>query len=52
MGSIKAAVVLIENGKIKEVGSTPRVQTDVPAGTKTTDLGSAILPQAAISYYF
>jgi imidazolonepropionase-like amidohydrolase len=37
------AAVLIENGKIKEVGSPSRVQADAPAGVKTIDLGSAIL---------
>jgi imidazolonepropionase-like amidohydrolase len=40
---LSPAAVLIENGKIKEVGSPSRVQTDAPAGTKTIDLGSAIL---------
>jgi imidazolonepropionase-like amidohydrolase len=37
------AAVLIENGKIKEVGSLSRVQADAPAGVKTIDLGSATL---------
>jgi imidazolonepropionase-like amidohydrolase len=40
---LSPAAVLIENGKIKEVGSPLRVQTDAPAGTKTIDLGSATL---------
>jgi hypothetical protein len=30
---LSPAAVLIENGKIKEVGSPSRVQTDAPAGT-------------------
>ena len=40
---LSPAAVLIEDGKIKEVGSPLRVQTDAPAGTKTIDLGSATL---------
>jgi imidazolonepropionase-like amidohydrolase len=35
--------VLIEGGKIKEVGPPSRVQADAPAGVKTIDLGSATL---------
>ena len=35
------AAVLIENGKIKEVGSPARIQA--PAGAKIIDLGSATL---------
>jgi imidazolonepropionase-like amidohydrolase len=35
--------VLIENGRIKEVGSTSQVQAHAPAGVKTIDLGSATL---------
>jgi imidazolonepropionase-like amidohydrolase len=35
--------VLIENGKIKEVGPPARVQPNAPAGAKTIDLGSATL---------
>jgi len=35
--------VLIENGKIKEVGSPSQVQAHAPAGVKTIDLGSATL---------
>jgi imidazolonepropionase-like amidohydrolase len=37
------AAVLIENGKIKEVGSPSQVQPHVPANVKTIDLGSATL---------
>src|SRR5689334_17052088 len=37
------AAVLIENGKIKEVGLVSQVQPHVPAGAKTIDLGSATL---------
>lgn len=37
------AVVVIENGKIREVGAPARVQADAPAGVKTVDLGSATL---------
>lgn len=37
------AAVLIENGKIKEVGTPSRVQASAPAGVKTIDLGSATL---------
>jgi imidazolonepropionase-like amidohydrolase len=40
---LSPAAVLIENGKIKEVGSPSRVQTDAPAGVKTIDLGNATL---------
>jgi imidazolonepropionase-like amidohydrolase len=40
---LSPAAVLIENGKIKEVGSPSRVRTDAPAGAKTIDLGSATL---------
>lgn len=40
---LSPAAVLIENGKIKEVGSPSRVQADAPAGFKTIDLGSATL---------
>jgi imidazolonepropionase-like amidohydrolase len=40
---LSPAAVLIENGKIKEVGSPSRVQADAPAGVKTIDLGSATL---------
>jgi imidazolonepropionase-like amidohydrolase len=42
---LSPAAVLIENGKIKEVGSPLQVQGDAPAGVKTIDLGSAtVLP--------
>ena len=37
------AAVLIENGKIKEVGSPSQVQANAPAGITTIDLGSATL---------
>ena len=40
---LSSAAVLIENGKIKEVGPVSQVQPHVPAGAKTTDLGSATL---------
>lgn len=37
------AAVLVENGKIQEVGPPSRVQANAPAGAKTIDLGSATL---------
>src|SRR5712675_975105 len=40
---LSPAAVLIENGKIKEVGPPARVEADAPAGVKTIDLGSATL---------
>ncbi len=40
---LSPAAVLIENGKIKEVGSPSRVQADAPAGVRTIDLGGATL---------
>jgi len=40
---LSPAAVLIENGKIKEVGLPSRVLADAPSGTKTIDLGSATL---------
>lgn len=40
---LSPAAVLIENGKIKEVGAPSRVKADAPAGVKTIDLGSATL---------
>lgn len=40
---LSPAAVLIEDGKIKEVGAPERVQADAPAGVKTIDLGSATL---------
>jgi imidazolonepropionase-like amidohydrolase len=40
---LSPAAVLIENGKIKEVGSPSQLQTHSPAGAKTIDLGSATL---------
>ena len=40
---LSPTAVLIENGKIKEVGPFSQVQPHVPAGAKTIDLGSATL---------
>jgi imidazolonepropionase-like amidohydrolase len=40
---LSPAAVLIENGKIKEVGSPSRLQAVAPAGVKTIDLGDATL---------
>jgi imidazolonepropionase-like amidohydrolase len=40
---LSPAAVLIEDGKIKEVGPSSRVQADAPASAKTIDLGSATL---------
>ncbi|HXO29411.1 MAG TPA: amidohydrolase family protein [Thermoanaerobaculia bacterium] len=40
---LSPAAVLIENGKIKEVGAPARVQADAPAGVETIDLGGATL---------
>src|SRR5260370_8163880 len=40
---ISPAAVLIENGKIKEVGPPSKVQTRTPANVKTIDLGNATL---------
>jgi imidazolonepropionase-like amidohydrolase len=40
---LSPATVLIENGKIKEVGSPSKLQAQAPAGTKTIDLGGATL---------
>lgn len=37
------AAVLIENGKIKEVGPPPQLQAHVSGGVQTIDLGSATL---------
>ncbi|HTG51447.1 MAG TPA: amidohydrolase family protein [Candidatus Tectomicrobia bacterium] len=42
---LSPAAVLIENGKVKEVGSPSNVQAHAPAGAKTIDLGNAtVLP--------
>jgi imidazolonepropionase-like amidohydrolase len=42
---LSPAAVLVEGGRIKEVGAPERVQADVPAGVTTIDLGSAtVLP--------
>src|ERR1700743_873319 len=40
---LSPAAVLVENGKIKEVGSPSQLQAHVPAGTKAIDLGNATL---------
>jgi imidazolonepropionase-like amidohydrolase len=40
---LSPAAVLIEGGKIKEVGAPAKVQADAPAGSRTIDLGSATL---------
>jgi imidazolonepropionase-like amidohydrolase len=40
---LSPAAVLIENGKIKEVGSPMQLQAHAPAGVKTIDLGAATL---------
>jgi imidazolonepropionase-like amidohydrolase len=40
---LSPAAVLIENGKIKEVGLPSRVQAHAPAGIKIIDLGTATL---------
>jgi imidazolonepropionase-like amidohydrolase len=40
---LSPAAVLIEKGKIKEVGSPSNVQAHAPAGAKTVDLGRATL---------
>jgi imidazolonepropionase-like amidohydrolase len=40
---LSPAAVLIENGKIKEVGSPVQLQAHLPSGAKTIDLGSATL---------
>jgi imidazolonepropionase-like amidohydrolase len=40
---LSPAAVLIENGKIKEVGPPSQVQADAPASVKIIDLGSATL---------
>ena len=37
------AAVLIEDGKVKKVGSPTQVQMDAPTGVKTIDLGNATL---------
>jgi len=40
---LSPAAVLIENGKIKEVGAPPKVQTHASGDVKTIDLGNATL---------
>jgi imidazolonepropionase-like amidohydrolase len=40
---LSPVAVLIEDGKIKEVGAPSQVQPHAPAGAKTIDLGSATL---------
>ena len=41
--TISPAAVLIESGKIKEVGAPAQVQAKAPPGVKTIDLGNATL---------
>lgn len=40
---LSPAAVLVEDGRIKEVGSPSQVEAHVPAGVKSIDLGSATL---------
>ncbi len=40
---LSPAAVLIEDGKVKKVGSPAQVQRDAPASVKTIDLGNATL---------
>src|ERR1700724_2686903 len=40
---LSPAAVLIEDGKVKKVGSPTQVQRDAPTGVKTIDLGNATL---------
>src|ERR1051325_6968935 len=40
---LSPAAVLIENDKVKEVGSPSQLQADAPADVKTIDLGGATL---------
>src|ERR1700689_197285 len=40
---LSPAAVLVENGKIKEVGPPSQLQSHAPPGAKTIDLGSATL---------
>ncbi len=40
---LSPAAVLIENGKIKEVGSPAQLQSHVPSSAKTIDLGGATM---------
>jgi imidazolonepropionase-like amidohydrolase len=40
---LSPAAVLIEDGKVKKVGSPAQVHKDAPAGVKTIDLGNATL---------
>jgi imidazolonepropionase-like amidohydrolase len=40
---LSPAAVLIEDGKVKEVGAPTQVQADVPAGVQAIDLGGATL---------
>src|SRR5437868_15128827 len=40
---LSPAAVLIDSGRIKEVGAPSRVQADAPAGVRTIDLGRATL---------
>src|SRR5271166_5258455 len=43
VSAVQAPAVLIEDGKIKEVGPPSQVQAAAPAGVKVIDLGSATL---------
>ncbi len=40
---LSPAAVLIENGRIKEVGTPPRVEANAPSGFRIVDLGGATL---------
>jgi imidazolonepropionase-like amidohydrolase len=40
---LSPAAVLIEDGKVKKIGSPAQVQRDAPTGVKTIDLGNATL---------
>jgi imidazolonepropionase-like amidohydrolase len=43
--ALSPVAVLIENGKIKEIGAPSRVEADAPAGAAVIDLGGAtVLP--------
>src|SRR5262249_50015331 len=46
--ALSPAAVLIENGKIKEVGAPARLVADAPAGVKTIDLGGGTLPPGLV----
>ena len=40
---VSPAAVLIEDGRVKKVGSPTQVQREAPTGVKTIDLGNATL---------